>query len=225
MTAAVRRRSGPRTRATKARPWLLAARILAWLIVAGVVWCGYLLWLINSFDSSQSYEQADAGIILGAALWNDKPSPALKERLDFAHSLYEAGVVDKLILSGGLGAHGSTKTEAQGMRDYLLAAGMPADKLLLENEAKDTYGNLLYSQRIAQAEGLSRLLVITHDYHTARAREMAQQLDYGSFQVAGTASKVLNPVLNESREVLAFTKWKLELVLLAFGLRSSESML
>ncbi len=225
MTAAVKRRGGARPRLKKTGPWLLLARIAAWLIVAGVMWCGYLLWLINSFDASASYEKADAGIVLGAALWNDRPSPALKERLDFAFSLYEQGMVDKLILSGGLGSHGATKTEAQGMQDYLLAKGMPADKLLLENDAKNTYANLVYSQRIAQAEGMSKLLIISHDYHTARAREMARALDYGTFQVAGTASKVLNPVLNEAREVLAFTKWKLDWTLLAWGLRSSESML
>ncbi|CAM4285814.1 YdcF family protein [Paenibacillus alkaliterrae] len=225
MIAATSRRSRPRKRTKKTRPRLLLFRVAAWLICAGVFWCGYLLWLINGYDTSKPLLKADAGIVLGAALWNDVPSPALKERLDFALHLYEVGIVDKLILSGGLGANGSTKTEAAGMRDYLVMKGISADKLLLESDATSTYENLRFSQKIANEKKLSKLVVITHDYHAARAKEVAKQLDFEHFQIAATKSKVLNPVYNESREVLAFTKWKLDRLLLSLGIRSSDTML
>ncbi|MCA0758548.1 YdcF family protein [Paenibacillus sp. N4] len=225
MIAASKRRSSPRKRTKKARPWLLLFRAAAWLICAGVFWFGYLLWLINGFDTTKPIAKADAGIVLGAALWNDVPSPALKERLDFAYELITLGKVDKLILSGGLGANGATKTEAEGMRDYLIAKGITEDKLLLENASTSTYENLLNSRKIAEDGKLKELVIITHDYHAARAKEMAGQLDYGDFQVAATKSKVLNPVFNEAREVLAFTKWKLDLALLTLGARSPDSML
>jgi uncharacterized SAM-binding protein YcdF (DUF218 family) len=218
-------RSSPRRRSKKKRPWLLLFRVVAWMICAGVFWCGYLLWLINGFDTSKPLVQADAGIVLGAALWNDVPSPALKERLDFAWQLYKAGTVDKLILTGGLDGNGSKKTEAEGMRDYLLAKGISADKLLLENKATSTYENLDFSKTIAEQQDLTTLIVITHDYHAARSKEIAKKLDFAQFQVAATKSKVLNPVYNESREVLAFTKWKLDSMLLSLGIRSSDSTL
>lgn len=215
MKTATGRRGRPRKRTKKTRPWLLLFRIAAWLVCAGVFWCGYLLWLINGFPTGKPLIRADAGIVLGAALWNDVPSPALKERLDFAYRIYENGTVDKLILSGGLDGNGSNKTEAEGMRDYLIALGVSSDKLLLENNATSTYENLLFSKRIAEQNKLSKLIVITHDYHAARAKEVAKNLGFEQTQVAATKSKVLNPVYNESRELLAFTKWKLDSLLLS----------
>lgn len=225
MRMATGRRSRPSKRTRKNRPWLLLFRVVAWTICAGVFWCGYLLWLINGYAADKPIAKADAGIVLGAALWNDVPSPALKERLDFAFLLYEAGTVDKLILSGGLDGNGSVKTEAEGMRDYLIKKGISADKLLLENNATSTYQNLSFSKKIADQHKLGNLIVITHDYHAARSREIAKKLDFKRFQVAATRSEVLNPVYNESREVLAFTKWKIDSLLLTFGYRSSDSAL
>lgn len=225
MNTATGRRSRPRKRTKKHRPWLLLFRVVAWTICAGVFWCGYLLWLINGFPMDKQLVKADAGIVLGAALWNDVPSPALKERLDFAYRLYKTGLVDKLILSGGLDGNGSLKTEAEGMRDYLIGKGISADKLLLENKATSTYENLSFSKRIAEQHKLTNLMVITHDYHAARSKEIAKKLDFKPFQVAATKSKVLNPVYNESREVLAFTKWKLDSLLITFGISSSDSAL
>ncbi|CAM4431066.1 uncharacterized SAM-binding protein YcdF (DUF218 family) [Paenibacillus endophyticus] len=223
MKTAANVKSSSRKRSRKRRPWLLLLRVAAWVICAGVFWCGYLLWLINGYDTEKPLIKADAGIVLGAALWNNEPSPALKERLDFAQELIETGIVDKLILSGGLDGNGSTKTEAEGMRDYLVANGISADKLLLENKATSTYENLAFSQHIADQHGLDMLLVITHDYHAARAKEIAKKLDFSPLQVAATKSKVLNPVYNESREVLAFTKWKLDSLLLTLGIVPPDS--
>jgi uncharacterized SAM-binding protein YcdF (DUF218 family) len=222
MNTATRKRSRSRKRTKKNRPWLLLFRVAAWLICAGVFWCGYLLWLINGFAVDKPLPKADAGIVLGAALWNDVPSPALKERLDLALQLYKAGTVDKLILSGGLDANGSLKTEAEGMRDYLIAKGISTDKLLLENKSTSTYENLKFSKSIAKQNNLDDLIIITHDYHAARSKEIAKKLDFKAFQVAGTKSKVLNPVFNESREVLAFTKWKVNSLLLTLGIRPAE---
>ncbi|WP_028610639.1 YdcF family protein [Paenibacillus harenae] len=221
MTAAVSRRSRPGKRAKKKRSRLLLFRAAAWMICAGLFWCGYLLWLINGYPADKQIAKAEAGIVLGAALWNDVPSPALKERLDYAAKLYKDGIVDKLILSGGLDLNGATKTEAEGMRDYLTAKGISADKLLLEKEATSTYENLLFSKAVAEANGITRSVIITHDYHAARAKEVAKKLHYKHFQVAATKSEVLNPVLNETREVLAYTKWKLDSLLITLGIRSS----
>ena len=64
---------------------------------------------------------------------------------------------------------------------------------------------------------LHQLLIITHDYHACKSTDIAKQLDFASFQVVGTQSNVLDPVYNESREVLAYTKWKLDELLLWLG--------
>ncbi|WP_336786622.1 YdcF family protein [Paenibacillus sp. MMO-177] len=207
---------------SRKRRGLLLFRLIVGLCLLGVLCCGYLLWLINSYDGSKPVEQADAAIVLGASLWSDKPSPALKERLDFAAKLYKEGKVNMLILTGGLDHNGSKLTEAQGMQVYLLAKGIPADNMLLENAARSTYENLLYSKVIAAEHHLDKLLIVTHDYHAPRAMEMARYLDYKNVQAAAFHSEVLNPFKNQSREVLAYAKWKLDSVLLHFGYRSPD---
>ncbi|ACT01268.1 YdcF family protein [Paenibacillus sp. JDR-2] len=207
---------------SRKRRGLLLFRLFVGLCLLGVLCCGYLLWLINSYDDSKPIEQADAAIVLGASLWSDKPSPALKERLDFADKLYKDGKVNMFILSGGLDRNGSKLTEAQGMKAYLLAKGIPADKMLLDNAARSTYENLLNSKVIAAEHGLNKLLVVTHDYHAPRAMEMARYLDYENVTAAAFHSEVLSPFKNQSREVLAYAKWKADAVLLHFGYRSPD---
>ncbi|TCN01917.1 vancomycin permeability regulator SanA [Paenibacillus sp. BK033] len=207
---------------SRKRRGLLLFRLFVGLCLLGVLCCGYLIWLINSYDESKPVEQADAAIVLGASLWSDKPSPALKERLDFADKLYKDGKVKMLILSGGLDRNGSKLTEAQGMRVYLLAKGIPEDKMLLDNAARSTYENLLNSKVIAAEHGLNKLLIVTHDYHAPRAMEMARYLDYENVQAAAFHSGVLSPFKNQSREVLAYAKWKVDAVLLHFGYRSPD---
>ncbi|SFF09406.1 protein SanA, affects membrane permeability for vancomycin [Paenibacillus catalpae] len=207
---------------SRKRRGLLLFRICIGLCLVGLLYCGYLLWLINSYDDSAPIEKADAAIVLGASLWSDKPSPALKERLDFAYKLYKEGKVKQLILSGGLDHNGSKLTEAEGMRVYLLEKGIPADKMLLDNAARSTYENLLNSKVIAADHQLKKLLIVTHDYHAPRAMEIARYLDYQNAEAAAFHSEVLNPFKNQSREVLAFAKWKVDAVLLHFGYRSPD---
>ena len=187
-----------------------------------IIWCGYLVWLMNDHPAQQDLAHADAGIVLGAALWRDQPSPALRERLQMAVELFNNGKVDYLILSGGTGGLLSTISEAEGMRNFLLDKGIPEDKLLLESLSVNTFQNILFSQKVMQEHQLNSSIIITHDYHLPRAIEMANYLKYESPQGAAVHSKVLSPVYNQAREILSLTKWKLEWALLQMKILSPE---
>ena len=50
-----------------------------------------------------------------------------------AYNLYKPGKVNIFYLSGGLDHNGSTLTEAEGMRNYLVEKGIPKERLVLEN--------------------------------------------------------------------------------------------
>ncbi|GGF89731.1 YdcF family protein [Paenibacillus abyssi] len=218
-------RTRPRRKSKKKKRFRLLRillRIAAWSAALIIFWCGYLLWHINDFEEPRSISPADTGIVLGAALWNDRPSPGLRERLDHAYRLYEQGKLDHIIVSGGMDYNGSTITEAEGMRNYLIELGVPADKLLLEPLARSTYENLLFSQQMMLEQGWSSATVITHDFHAARATDIAAFLGIESFTVTGAKSRVLSSVKNESREVLAYTKWKLDKMLLRIGLQTPD---
>ncbi|MFC3801267.1 YdcF family protein [Cohnella sp. GCM10012308] len=192
-------------------------RAAAYIVSAGVLalflWCGSLFVVIGRFGGEPAKglpAQSDVGIVLGASLWDNKPSPGLQERLDQALSLYKANVFSRFIVTGGLDAGGAVLTEAEGMRDYLLQRGVPAPAIFIEPEATSTYENLKFSKAIMQANGWHTAVIVTHQYHGSRSLDIAEALDYERPQVSVTDSKVMNMAYHRTREVLAYTKWLLQ---------------
>lgn len=189
-------------------PWLRKL-LLTLSILAGLVgiWSGYVVYGIEKTIGEAIPRQADVGIVLGAAVWGDGPSPGLRERLDQALWLYQKGYVPLLLVSGGLG-EGKRLTEAAVMRDYLEKRGVPSEHILMEAKSTSTYENLLYSQQVMVTYGLKTALIISHDYHLARAAMMADSLGM-SVSPVGVHSQVLFKPYHEAREVLATSYWHL----------------
>ncbi|GIP59343.1 YdcF family protein [Paenibacillus woosongensis] len=208
----------------KRRP--LYIRLLRWGIVFAVLcvcWFLYVLAQIGSVERSPALATmdtppADVGIVLGAAMWGDRPSPGLEERLRHSLKQYEAGKFKMFLLTGGLDQEGYKYTEAEGMANYLAEHGVPREAMLLENEATSTYENLKFSQEIMKEHGLVSALIMTHTFHGNRSIEIANALNYQHPKLSLTKSNVLKPVPNTLREVLAYTKWKLDQAALALGL-------
>ncbi|WP_240489055.1 YdcF family protein [Cohnella thermotolerans] len=189
-------------------------RLLAWCLALGaaalIVWCATLFFIILRYDGQPAggaLKHADVGIVLGASLWRDKPSPGLRERLDHALELYRAGDFDRFLVSGGLDNNGATLTEAEGMRNYLLAQGVPADAVVMETKSHSTCENLKFSQAIMQHNGWTTAIIVTHQYHGSRAGDIAASLGYSPVQVSVTDSQAMNMAYHRTREVLAYTKW------------------
>lgn len=209
---------------SKSRP--LYVRLLRWgvvLVLLGIGWFLYVLAQIGSVERShavaiQDMPAVDVGIVLGAAMWGDRPSPGLEERLRHSLEQYQAGKFKMFLLTGGLDQEGYKYTEAEGMANYLEEHGVPREAMLLENKATSTYENLKFSQEIMKEHGFESALIMTHTYHGNRALEIADALDYQHPKLSLTKSKVLKPIPNTLREVLAYTKWKLDQVGLALGL-------
>lgn len=200
-------------------------RLLLFLVccmIAGVLWIGFCLYQIGKVDQNPAtsrYDQrsADAGIVLGASMWGDAPSPGLQERLDRALADYRAGKFQTFILTGGLDRPNYNYTEAEGMANFLISQGVPEEALLLENEATSTYENLLFSQEIMKQHAMESAVIVTHTYHGNRAYEIAKALDYEEPGLSLTKTKVLKPAQTELREILAYSKWKLDQIALALG--------
>ncbi|MGA8941271.1 MAG: YdcF family protein [Thermoactinomyces sp.] len=180
---------------------------IGWLIVfiCGGVFLYLWEWVSRYDHVNPPRKHFEAGIVLGAALWNQQPSPALKERLNLALKLYQENRVDYLILSGGLGNNGIT--EAEGMKNYLLERGVSPAHLILEDQSSNTRENLLNSKRILAKNQWKTVTIITHDYHMVRALNYARQAG-----IHATASPVHSRVLflpyHKTRECLALVKQK-----------------
>ena len=83
---------------------------------------------------------ADAVVVLGAGVRGDRVSQTLAYRLDAALSYAQDNPDALVIVSGGQGP-GENLPEAEAMANYLMAAGLPPDRLVLEDGSTSTEEN------------------------------------------------------------------------------------
>jgi uncharacterized SAM-binding protein YcdF (DUF218 family) len=148
-----------------------ALLILSILLLA----VGIIASRIYSFSNAGSDAPADAGVVLGAAVWGDEVSPVFKERINHGINLYRNGKVRKLIFTGGQGNR-DEPTESSAARRYALERGIPADDILIEEESHTTYENIRYAKQLADAHGLQKVLIVSDPLHMKRAVAMAMDL-------------------------------------------------
>jgi hypothetical protein len=69
-----------------------------------------------------------------------------------AAELYKQGYFNLIVVSGGVAVKNDGRLEAHYMRDVLLAKGVPASAILLEDKAQNTMENVLYSRALLEKE-------------------------------------------------------------------------
>jgi uncharacterized SAM-binding protein YcdF (DUF218 family) len=110
-------------------------------------------------------------VVLGAAQYGGRPSPALERRLLAALALYQKGLAPRIAVAGGKAA-GDTLSEGEAGCRYLMARGVPQEALLCETRSQSTYQNLLFLR--PHLEG--RVLLVTDAPHLPRALFLARLL-------------------------------------------------
>lgn len=111
-------------------------------------------------------------LVLGAKVMaNGEASPALRRRTEHAAALWHAGKVDLILVSGGMPRAG--RREAHVMADLLTAAHIPGTQILREDQARNTWENLAFSQALLP-EG-AKIVLVTERYHAHRARLIARR--------------------------------------------------
>ncbi|HEU4326074.1 MAG TPA: YdcF family protein [Roseiflexaceae bacterium] len=146
-------------------------------------------------------QPASAALVLGAAQWNGDPSPVLRARLDHALDLYRSGMVERIILTGGVGP-GDALSEAEAGRDYLVAQGVPSDTLLLETSGQTTWQSLRNADALAGANGLASVLLVSDPFHMLRALKMAHDLGLNARGSPTRTSPISRNRLEETGYVL-----------------------
>lgn len=175
-------------------------RRLVLLVVLAVLaypaWLAFRVWDQSHDDEVQS---ADAIVVLGAAQYNGEPSPVLKARLDQATYLWNEGLADAVIVTGGK-QEGDRYTEAEASHIYLEEQGVLAENIFEEEEGSTTLESLQRVREIADEHGIDSLLLVSDPLHSERIKRMANDLGFEE-AYASPASYVS---LNRSRE----TKFK-----------------
>ncbi len=179
---------------------LLGVWLAACLVMAGVVY-GYGL--------TDRAQPSDVIIVLGSGLnRNLTPGPSLRSRSERAAELWRAGYAPMIICSGGY-ARWATRSEADGCAEVLRENGVPADAIILEEQARSTEENAVYSHQIMRERGWSTALVVSDGYHLLRATWLFTQEGMTfTTSPATTPPRFFNHLTALAREVVAL-HWQL----------------
>jgi uncharacterized SAM-binding protein YcdF (DUF218 family) len=155
-------------------------------------WLGWQIWRQSLADENRP---ADAIVVLGAAQYDGDPSPVFQARLDQAAYLFDEGFSDTVIVTGGK-QEGDRFTEAEAGEMYLSEQqGVAADRIIGETEGRTTLESMEAVKELADAQGVSSVLLVSDPMHSERIKRIA--LDLG-FEEAYT-SPASYIVLNRSR--------------------------
>ncbi|MEF3303101.1 YdcF family protein [Paenibacillus sp. GYB003] len=159
----------------KRHPIRLFFRIFSYLVIAACVYVGGMSSYIMHTWKTSSGKPSDGIIVLGAAVWNGKPSPALRERIDIALRAWDRKLAPRIIATGGIGLPGEP-SEAAVIKKALVEGGVPPDRIIVEDKSRSTYENLQNSRALMEQYGMKSAVLVTHGYHALRARLMANML-------------------------------------------------
>jgi uncharacterized SAM-binding protein YcdF (DUF218 family) len=113
-------------------------------------------------------ERPLTAVILGARVYPDgTPSPALVDRVHVGMALLREGRASRLLFSGG--TPDQRPTEAHTMARLASSLGATDSQLLLEPASNSTFENAARSSELLGAMGEAEIILITCDFHVARA--------------------------------------------------------
>ena len=147
-------------------------RTLVRLLILTVGWFGGVAAWIAAGPPARDDHTAEVAIVLGAAVYDDRPSPVFAGRLEHAVDLFEQGRVKRLLLTGGR-ADGDKLSEGRVGADYAIAKGVPASAIVIEEQSRTTRQNLANAQRMLDGE---LVLIVSDPLHMRRAMAIAADL-------------------------------------------------
>ena len=156
------------------------------------LWTIFFIWLISFGvfiyalqqqikQSSKHIPEVAAIIVLGSGTVAGKPTPTLAKRLDAAAPIINSQKNALVITSGGM-SFGQTHSEANIMASYLHDTyDIPLERIAQEGKSTSTAENLIYSQELLAAKGISfaaPIAIVTSDFHIIRAAAIARHQGY-----------------------------------------------
>lgn len=157
-------------------------------------------------------EKVEYLVVLGAKVRVTGPSASLWDRIYGAYDYLLDHPDTIAVVSGGQGDDEHI-TEAQSMFDELVALGIPADHIWLEERSTSTVENLQFSLDVIEAKtGIrpKRLGVVSSEYHMLRAGLIAKSCGVEFVGIPAHTSRLGQLINHCMREIPAV--WKQILV-------------
>lgn len=156
---------------------------------------------ILSEEQVSSNSDIDCILVLGAGVWQNKPSHMLEDRLLQAVSLYKNNVASKIIVSGD---HGQEDyDEVNVMKSFLIEHGIPSEDIFMDHAGFSSYDSIYRAKEIFKVK---KLVIVTQKYHLYRSIYIAKSLNLTAYGVASNPRSYSGQIFREIREILARNK-------------------
>jgi uncharacterized SAM-binding protein YcdF (DUF218 family) len=154
------------SRALRSLRRLLVTTSIVWLLGA----CAIALAGVTTRPKA-----ADLILVLGNTVDPvNRPLPRLEARLEAALALYRRSGASMIMVSGGIDPDDG-RNEALGMRDWLLARGVPPNCVIADARGNNTRASAANAQAWLSAHGLRSAVVVSQYFHLPRARLALRQ--------------------------------------------------
>lgn len=178
--------------------------------VAGVVACVLLLAVafplahVYFFGTTDYRRPAEVAVVFGAKAYaSGALSQSLEDRVRTSAELYNDGLVERLVMSGGVGESGADEAEAMATRARAL--GVPAGAITLDHEGDNTDLTVANTTAMFAADGTRSVLVVSQFYHLPRIKMAYRAAGWNVYTVPATEARpiIKTPVL-VAREIPGF---------------------
>jgi uncharacterized SAM-binding protein YcdF (DUF218 family) len=134
------------------------------LVVGTVMFTPLVPWWARKLAGPMDDPNGEVLIVLGgSALEDGIIGQSSYWRSVYALRAYRQSPFAKVIVSGGGQFH-----PADSMRDFLVAGGIPGDRITVEDRSVSTRENAVYTKQLVASDN-RRLVLLTSDYHMFRA--------------------------------------------------------
>ena len=163
---------------------------------------------------------ANIVILLGGGIDKNGELPdTVKKRCNIAIDYMNQNPDTILITTGG--ALKNLPAEAPATKKYLINKGIAADRILVEDQARDTIQNFQYSCKmlsehfgVPQSQILNTdILVVSSYYHLARSQRLARRMGFTRITGLGSKTPAIKLLDAYSREICAHLKLNLRILL------------
>jgi len=148
------------------------------VLVLGLILTYFTINAIRIQNYSRLYfeTKSDVAIVLGAGTHNGKLSPIYRERINHSVLLYNKGLVEKLLFTGGFGK-GEKQSDSEIAMVYALKCGIPENVILIEEKSEYTIENLSESKLIFDSLDLKTVLLVSDPLQMKRAMTLAESFN------------------------------------------------
>lgn len=194
-----------------------AFALVKWLVLVGLLGVGGSnCWILESsrrriYTDATVIPANDVGLVLGtsSSTRGGFANPFFAGRIAAAAELYHAGKVRHLVLSGDNRFVGYDEPEE--MKQALFAKNVPASILTVDDAGFRTLDSMARAKSVF---GLSRLTLITDDFHAPRSLVLARYFGLDAIAFCPAPVPLKWSVKTRTREVLARVKAMLDLYVL-----------